>query len=219
MENTKEEFSNKLEKVLHVYIFAQEVYLYTEYFHNPETKEELELITKSAHAKKLSMIRHIMFRTLVTEVSKLYSRSKNEKFRLEKLIESLSQSGDFKGTNIPEDRIQLWKQNLLENKETIDSILKLRNKVYAHTDDQVEDYSHVDISFKKIKILLDIADNILKGIHKQVFNIGLLTNPLTFDRKRFSLLKLLASAEKERQASIFNKYNSILEAKGHSRKK
>lgn len=42
-----EEFKKKLSTISHVYIIAQEAYLYTEYFHNPNTKEELDFVVKS----------------------------------------------------------------------------------------------------------------------------------------------------------------------------
>jgi hypothetical protein len=208
MEKLKEELKLKLEKILHVYIFALEAYLYTEYFHNPSTKEELELVMKSPHSQEISVIMHLMFRTLISEVSKLFSQSDNDKFRLISFIDSLSASGHFRKIGVSTKHIEIWQRKLDENKVTIENILFLRSKLYAHTDNPLADYSSVDISFKQIKVLLDLAGSILKEIYKDIFDTGLLTDSPSFDRERFTILKLLAKAEKERQEEIFNKYKN-----------
>jgi hypothetical protein len=205
MENLKKELGIKLEKILLVYVFAQETYLYTEYFHNPETKEELDLVTKSGN---ISVIMHLMFRTMVVEVSKLYSRSESDKFQLEKFIQSLSPSGHFTKIGISIAHIEVWKKLLISNKPTIDNILFLRSKLYAHTDNPMIDYKEVDISFKAIKTLLDIAGEILKNIYADVFGTELITDSPTFDRRNFGLLKLLAKAEKKRQEEIINEFKN-----------
>jgi len=208
MENLKKELGVKLEKILHVFIFAQEAYLYTEYFHNPETQEELDLVTKSPHNSNLSTIMHLMFRTVIIEVSKLYSRSENDKFQLERFIASLSPSGHFGRIGISTVHIRVWEKLLIDNKTVIDNILLLRSKLYAHTDNPMTNYSEIDISFKEIKTLLDIAEEILKSIYLDIFDTGLLTDSPTFDRPRFMILKLLAKAEKERQEEIINKFKN-----------
>ncbi|MDN3586884.1 hypothetical protein QWY86_09410 [Pedobacter aquatilis] len=207
MKNLKAELGVKLEKILHVYIFAQEAYLYTEYFHNPDTIEELDLLTKSPHTSNLSTIMHLMFRTVIVEVSKLYSRSDNDKFQLENFINSLSSSGHFKKLKISAEHVGKWKNLLSDNKHIIDNILTLRSKLYAHTDNPMISYNNeIDISFKEIKILLDICSEILKNIYHDVFNTHLLTDSPTFDRERFLILKSLARGEKDRQEEIVNKY-------------
>ncbi|TZF84728.1 hypothetical protein FW774_07025 [Pedobacter sp. BS3] len=206
MGNLKDELKIKLEKTLHIYVFAQDSFLYTEYFHNPDTVEELELITKSAHKKSLSMMMHLMFRTLVIEISKLFSNSGNDKFQLQKLINSLSKSGHFRKIGVPEEHINNWNGLLKENERTIQSILTLRTKLYAHTDNSLTDFSTIDITFKDIKKLLDIAAQILKSLYSDIYDTDLFLRSPTFDRERFGILKLLAKAEKERVDAIYKKY-------------
>ena len=208
MESLKKELDVKLEKILHIYIFAQEAYLYTEYFHNPETKEELDLVTNSPHTSNLSTIMHLMFRTVIVEVSKLYSRSENDKFQLERFINSLSSSGHFRKIGVETRHIEKWQKLLFDNKSVIDNILTLRSKLYAHTDNPLTNYNDIDISFKEIKTLLGIAAQILTSIYHDVFDTELFTDSPTFDRKSFGILKLLAKAEKEQQADIINKYKN-----------
>ncbi len=206
MNDIEQELYDKLDKISRIYIFAQEAYLYTEYFHNPNTKEELDLVVSSPHSNALFIIMHLMFRTLIIEVSKLFSRSDNDKFQIEKFIQSLSPSGHFRKIGISTDHIDQWKQQLINNQKSIDNILLLRSKLYAHTDNPMTDYNYIDISFKEIKQLLDVAGNILKNIYNDVFQTGLSLDSPGFDRQRFIILKLLANAEAERQKEIFNKY-------------
>ncbi|MGN6341197.1 MAG: hypothetical protein ACTHML_09560 [Ginsengibacter sp.] len=206
MDDLRQELKEKLDKILHVYIFAQETYLYTEYFHNPETQEERELVFHSAHSNDLSTIMHLMFRTLVVETSKLFSRSINDKFQLEKLISALSPSGHFRKAGIPITHIESWRKQLLDNNETIENILLIRDKLYAHTDNPLADYNEIDISFKKIKVLLGIAANILYTVFHDLYDTELILDSPGFDRHRFGILKLLAKAETERKQEIVNKY-------------
>ncbi len=208
MDNLKRELELKLEKILHVYIFAQEAYLYTEYFHNPDTKEELDLVTNSPLSRDILKIMHLMFRTLISEVSKLFSHSEMDKFRLESFIKSIAPSGHFRKIGISVNHVEFWEEQLNKNKDIIDTILLLRSKLYAHTDNPLTDYNDIDISFKQIKSLLDLAATILKGIYRDIFDNDLLTHSPSFDRSRFGILKLLAKAEKERQDEIFGRHKN-----------
>jgi hypothetical protein len=208
MNDIKEELSIKLEKIIRVYIFAQDAYLYTEYFHNPNTKEELDLVVNSPHSTSLLKIMHLMFRTLIVEVSKLFSQSDSDKFQLGKFIQSLSPSGHFRKIGISASHIEQWQQQLIDNQKTIDNIHLLRSKLYAHTDNPMKDYNYVDISFKEIKQLLNLAGAILINIYHDIYQTDLRLDSPTFDRQKFIILNLLAKAETERQNDIFTKYNN-----------
>jgi hypothetical protein len=207
MNAKKEELGKKLEQVLHVYMFAQDAYLYTEYFHNPSSKEELELVMNSPHSPELSVIMHLMFRTLVVETSKLFSRSDNDKFQLTKFIESLSSNGYFGDLGISKEQIEKWEYRLEKSNETINETLLLRDKIYAHTENPLADYSEIDISFKKIKHLLDLAKDIISNVYSELFDTGVIFDSPTFDKERFGILTLLAKAEAQRTKEIFDKYN------------
>ncbi len=209
MEKIKIELGDKLRKILHIYIFAQEAYLYTEYFHNPATKEESELVTNSPHSSNLSTIMHIMFRTTISEISKLYSRSDHDKFRLESFIKSLLPSGHFREIEVAIDHVEQWQKQLDENKDIIDNILLLRSKLYAHTDNPMTDYKGVEISFKQIKVLLELAADILKKIYAEIFDAEQQTDSPTFDRDRFLIPKLAAKGEKDRLTEIFNRHKKL----------
>lgn len=210
MSKLRDELKTKLEKILHVFILAQDAYLYTEYFHNPESQAEKDLVIRSAHSSNLRFIMHLMFRSLVTEVSKLYKNTGQEKFSIISFVEALSPAGHFRKIGVPVPHIEKWKRCLAENQPTIDKIILLRDRVYAHTDDPTKNYSGTELSFRDIKRLLDLAAEILQEIYRDVFDTDLLLDSPTFDRDRFSLLKLVAKAEKQRLEEIFQKYSGQL---------
>ena len=188
---------------------AQDAYLYTEYFHNPSTKDELNLVVKSVHSSSISVIMHLMFRTLIVEISKLYSQSKNDRFQLGSFVNSLSHTGHFAKIGVEPRYIERWTVLLADNRPIIQNIRTLRNKLYAHTENPMASYGDIDITFKQIKTLLEIASEIITCIYRDVFDADIQLNSPSFDRERFSLLKLLVKAENSRLNDIYKKYRSI----------
>ena len=203
MEKLKAELNSKVEKILHVYILAQDAYLYTEYFHNPNTVEEKNLVYNSPHSSSLKFIMHLMFRSLITEVSKLYKTGGQERFSIVAFISSLSPSGHFRKIGISLEDIQRWRQCIENNEDVISKVLMLRDKVYAHTDDPLKDYSDIELTFLNIKALLDLAAEILKEIYRVVFDTDLRLHSPAFERNRFGILELLAKGEKQRVEQIY----------------
>jgi len=210
MEKNRAELNEKLKKISYVHIFAYEVYLHAEYFHKPKTKEELDLVAYSIHSKNLRFIMHLMYRVLINEVAKLYSRSKNDKYRIEAFIRLFAIDGHFKEINIPIEKVKYWENKLIEQEETIKNVLLLRSKLYAHTDNPLESYANIEVSFKEIKKLLDFVAEILQYIYSTIFDTELLIEPTIFDRDKFLILDLLARGEKKRQDDITELYNGVI---------
>lgn len=204
IENLKADLKEKLDKISQIYILAQEVYLYTEYFHRPNTKGEFNLFTDSIHSIHLCFISHLMFRTLINEVSKLFSSSTSDKYRLESFINSLAKNGHFRKIDFPNAKIELWQEKLDTNKNIIVDIISIRNQVYAHTDKSLNLTNEIEVTFEKIKSLLDFALEVIKGIYIIVFDTHFDEKSPQFDRKNFLILKLLAKAEAQRIEELTN---------------
>jgi hypothetical protein len=204
----KNELEIKLEKIFHVYMFAKEAYLYTEYFHNPDSTEESSLVHNSTHSSDISLISHLMFRALVVELSKLYrtNESENDKFQLEKFIKSLNPSGHFRSIGVPTEYVLDWQDLIQKQRKTIDNLLYLRDKIYAHTTNPLKDYSHIEISFQELKQLLNLAEKIIKSIYQKVFDTEVDTESISFNRNRFTLLKVAADGEKQRIEEITKRF-------------
>lgn len=204
----KDELKTKLSTISSVFIIAQDAYLYTEYFHNPNTKEELDFVVKS---NQLRLIIHLMFRTMINEVSKLFSHSKNDKFRLIALIESLSNNGYYGKLRMPLQYIEGWEQQFIINKDVINDILLLRNRIYAHTDNVFIDHNEIHITFNQIKILLDLADNIIKSIYYLLFDTEFDSTSPTFDKERFLLLNLMVRGQNQKQKELLDKARNMID--------
>ena len=194
MGKLKDELKTKLESITQIYILTQELYFYTEYFHNPNTREESDLIEESVHSIHLRFIKHIMFRTLINELAKLFSRSENDKYRLSAFIDSLSESGHYRNLKFSKEKVVLWKEKLDNQSNVIDSVLTLRSKVYAHTDFSLG-FNNTDITFKEIKSLLDFALKIIQEVYGTIFDTELDAESGQFDRERFTMLSTLAKGE------------------------
>lgn len=204
--NIRIEFEAKIDKLSRVFIFAQDAYLYTDYLHKPDTKEELDLVTTSAHAREISFIMHMMFRTLIVEISKLFSKSKNDKYQLNNFILSLGPSGHFREFQVSPEIIESWHSKIRRQEKVITDIIFLRDKIYAHTDDPNKIYSEIEIALNQIAILIDIAKEIICYLYSTVLSTHFVADSPTFDRERFNLLKLLAKAESDRIAEINKMY-------------
>ena len=82
----KDELSAKMDYITDVFVLAQDMFLYVDYLCYPETKEEKDLVNKSIHAGHIDRISHYIFRSMISEIAKLYSKSDKDKFSLYKLV-------------------------------------------------------------------------------------------------------------------------------------
>jgi hypothetical protein len=190
------ELEIEIKNVWDIFTNANECFHYSNYLHNPETQDELDYLNSS---RDLQYIRHIMFRMSIIELSKLFSGSKDrDRFNIRCLIKKLKKNEYFGKMGITDDELNRWDAEIDKNGKAIDNILKLRDKVYAHTDSDAETYKSIDLSFKEIEPLLNIVEEIIRKIYSSVFNTFADVEPVVFDKKRFSVIKILAGEKKKR---------------------
>jgi hypothetical protein len=191
-----EEIKNEIWRIWEILVLAKECFHYSYYLHRPDTQKELDYINKSAD---LDFIRHILWRTTVIELSKLLSGSdKRDRFNINHFIGKLSNDGHFGDLGITKVTLDKWKNEIERKKETIDILLKYRDKVYAHSDPNKDEYSKLDITFKQTEELIDFVENIIKEIYGTILNSAIDTETIIFRRQRFDLVKILAD-EQERK--------------------
>jgi len=179
----------EIKNVWDIFINANECFHYSNYLHNPETQDELDYLNSS---RDLQYIRHIMFRMLIIELSKLFSDKKGDRFNIQHLINKLNKNGNFGNMGISDDVLKRWDAEIDNNRETIETILTLRDKVYAHTDSDKKKYISIDLSFNEIEPLLNIVEEIIRRIYSSVFNTFADVETVVFDKKRLSIIKILA---------------------------
>lgn len=182
-----------------ILINCKENFLYSRYLHKPDTETEAEYLNYSQHFK---FLRHSLWRLCIIELHKLLSKSDKDVYNLRTFLNNLK-NNIYKGHNVPVETITEWRNTLLSKKSTIKKILLLRNKLYAHTDKDVDKLS-VDITFEEVHDLIYIIEKVIRGIYIYSFDSDILTETPVFERGRFDIIKILAKEKSERIDAIRN---------------
>jgi len=178
-----------------ILILARECFAYSNYLYNPATKEESEYLSVS---QDFDFIRHILWRITIIEMSKIFSSSKNrDRFNLRHFLTKLKHGGQFSQVGIKDSSVTKWETELLDNELTINNILTLRDKIYAHSDLRKDDFRNIEISFQDIEKLICIAESIVKEIYFTVFDADTEMSTIVFDKQNFNIIRILAD-EKNR---------------------
>lgn len=192
----KSDLESEISNIWKIFINANECFQYSFYLHNPETQEEFDYLINS---NDLQYIGHAMWRLTIIELSKLFSGPKSQdRYNIQYLICKLKKDGIFGNIGFSEETIKNWETKIERNQETIKSILKLRNKIYAHTDSEVEKFLNIELPFKQIESLLEIVKGIIQDVFFLVFNTEAIVETVGFDKERFDIIRVLAEAEKNR---------------------
>lgn len=112
---------------------------------------------------------------------------------------------------MPLQYIEGWEQQFIINKDVINDILLLRNRIYAHTDNVFIDHNEIHITFNQIKTLLDLADNIIKSIYYLLFDTEFDSTSPTFDKERFLLLNLMVRGQNQKQKELLDKARNMID--------
>lgn len=204
MPNNKE-LKENIWAIWKISILAKKCLKYSYYMHKPETEEELNFLNNSG---EFIFIRHILWRNSVIELSKLFSNpSRNNKFNLIHFLKKLKKDQYFGGFNINQIKIKEWENQILENKDTIDLILQLRDAVYAHTDNKTITNNLDTPKFEQTEKLLIIVENVVKEIYFTVFNSHAEIENRHIFKKPSRIIKILAS-EKRARIDRLNKFKT-----------
>ena len=202
----KEEIKKEIWQIWQILLLAKECHSYSFYLHKPDTKQELEYLQCS---NDFHFIRHIMWRMTVIELSKLFKDSvKSDRFNIFHFISKLKREGYFGTMGISESRIIEWEQQINENRETISKILILRDKLYSHTDSDKEKHSKNEVSFEKTEKLLQIIESVIQEIYYAVFDSHALIETVSFDRKNFKIIEILAEERNKITRELLEEFKS-----------
>ncbi|HTN09230.1 hypothetical protein [Agriterribacter sp.] len=199
MPSHQEQVRKKLKRILLIWLFARDAYYFAEYFHNPDTHEELNYIENSRDNHHMDFIRHLMYRTLVIELSKLFCNRNSDKFNLFKFIAALKPGGFHRTLEVDPNILEQWEQQLKSHSSTIEKIISLRDEYYAHEDDGATNLALLDVGFKQIWELLEIVWDIIKTIENVVLDTHIEDCISTFSqRESFHFLRILSEVDKKR---------------------
>jgi hypothetical protein len=198
----KEEIKGNIWEIWKISINAKRFLKYSLYLHKPDTEEEREYLRKS---RDFQFIAHALWRNTVIELSKLFNDSKNrDKFNIFHFIKKLEKNGYFRSFKITQTKIDYWHKQIEENRETIDLITGLRDKVYAHTDGPLEKSGLDTPTFEQTEKLIDIIENVIKEIYSSVFDSHASTESLNLELSPSKIIKVLAAEKKARLSDLKN---------------
>ncbi len=192
--NQKDELLEHITSICQILIEVMDNFAYTKYLHAPDTQKELDYILKS---NDLVYIRHVMWRMCIVDLAKLYSKSDNDKYRIEKLLSKLKPNGHYRSLNFSEDKIQNWEHEIKNKEILIKTVNELRNKIYAHTDNNKDKLKH-EISFCETESLILLIKVIILTIFNVIFDSEVEIETLVFDKSRFNMIKILAEENENR---------------------
>ena len=164
----KEELKEEIEKVWHIYTYANECFQISYYLHKPQSKLEFEYLNNSSLFK---FMKHSFWRLTVIELAKVFSGSKNrDRYNLLHIISKLKKNGYYSNLKMNSKNILLWEKELSENQDSINDIMNLRDKLYSHTDPNKDKYTNSDITFERTQKLFDLIKKIIKEIYREILD-------------------------------------------------
>jgi hypothetical protein len=189
MENI-EDLRKETFSIIKIYLSAKENFNFCYYLHKPDTKIEAEYLMID---RNLKFIRHSLWRLSIIELAKLFSdRKSTHKFNLLHFLSKLRPEGHYKSFKIDPLKILEWERLIYTNENLIKDIITLRDKIYAHTDPNKEEYNKIEIYFTQIEELFEIVEILLKEVFLIAFSATLDLRTPTFERNSFDLVKILA---------------------------
>jgi hypothetical protein len=199
----KDDLKNRISAIWKILTMIKECHEFSYYLHRPNTQDEADYINKS---NQLQFLRHLAWRNEVIELAKLFSSSKKrDKFNIFDFLNNLKDGQYFGDINFDQELISKWELSLQNKIEIIELIMKLRDKVYSHTDNSEQKLETP--SFEEILKLINITEEIVFEIHSKVFNSHTIFENSIFHRERFQMIEMLIEAHNQRIENLLpNKF-------------
>lgn len=104
------------------------------------------------------------YRIAIIELSKLYNH--NERYSLQKLLQKFNATQEFDGL-IDNEKLKICNKQLKSSRNLVKELIELRNKHYAHQDEDYKNFISLELS--KIEELLSLSKYIYNNIYEEVF--------------------------------------------------
>lgn len=202
---SKEELKSELNSTWEILQLALQCYEYSSYLYSPKSVSESEYIGKSMF---FDFTRHIHWRTTIIELAKLLTDNKStQKFNVFHLLNKLKKDGKYGKLGLENNKIEKWESLLKDNKEVISEIETLRNRIYSHTDRNIEEYVNKSgLNFEKISEIIAVIGIIIKDIYSDLFDTQIEIEPVSFVGENFRIINVLVEENEERKRNIVSEY-------------
>jgi hypothetical protein len=201
MDHSKLSLVHELRYIGGILNLAKESFDLFEYLEFPQTEAEKKYLE---NAQCFITIKDALWCNCCVDLAKLYSKKKidrinkyngGEIFNISSLLSALKE-GKYVLSDIDYNAIELRINEINKNKDSIELLIRLRNKEYAHT--EIHDLPKVDFQdiFLKVKYLLDMGIEIFNFLWFQV--LGRKTAGIVFtqfDTNKFDIIRKLASSK------------------------
>ncbi|HEY4289899.1 MAG TPA: hypothetical protein VGN00_22515 [Puia sp.] len=189
MSNLKEELSNEIKEIWKIVLLAKDFYNCAFYFQNGSSSDDEKFLRDS---RPFQFFAHGFWRLTIIELTKLFSMSESHRFNVPKFVGKLGKDGHFAALNISSELICRWQQSLEDFQPKIESIVVLRNKLYAHTDRMKPDTSQMDLSFQDVKHLLDLGRQIVQDIYQSILGAEASMDSPFLEKTDLNFISILA---------------------------
>jgi hypothetical protein len=189
--NSKDELQKHVDDTEKILLLAIMYFKDTIYLSNPQDSMEKVMVQKYPVFQR---VKYSLWVLTVLELCKLFIDRDNDKYNLHKFLNKLLDN--YKNIEwkhaMDKSIIHGFKQRLnVDCKPIIDKIEKLRDKLYAHTDKDIEDLiSSLRINYTEIDSLMDLAKKILFTIKSKYFDIHTDFNISGLERFNYVLVNL-----------------------------
>lgn len=192
----EDELQFEIDNIWSILLKAKECFYFSYYLHKARTTDEQNYIEISSEFK---LIREVMWKMSVIELAKLYSNSDSHKFNLHKFIKKMLDNK----VGIDNALINSWSEKIKEHDETIILLKSLRDKLYAHTDRNINLHTE-KVTFELFEKLIGITENIIQNIYIIVFNASVHIPKGRFYPERFKIIEILASEKPRKAEELLN---------------
>lgn len=202
----RNKIEEELSRITDILNLAKGCYQYCYYLHKPKTVEEDNYLK---HSRDFNFIRHILFRMTIIELMKLFSDSKSgkERYNICRFLKKFKKGGVFFCIGLDQYKIEQWEMQIQSKELLIKELKDLRDKAYAHTDANKENYTDVNIEFANIEYLLKIVEDIVSEIFVSKFDTFIDFDSPFFDFKKIEIIKILANERQKRIDDIIHGVN------------
>ena len=201
IQERKEELREKIDQIVYILVVAKQCLLFSKDLRFSDDEKLDTFLKGSGH---FTFIHTSLWKQCVVELAKLFSKSEGQKFNVHRLMTQLGSSGHFGCLGFDKGAIQAWQNRITENQDKIEVILKLRDKVYAHTDPGFEVHTLDVPTFKDIEQLIQIVEQVVQEVNRKVFNTTLILEHLPhYDDRFVRMLKELVEYKEQKLKSWF----------------
>lgn len=202
----KEELEKELMEIWFLLLEAKRSYYYAKYLFSPETSNERTYINGSVD---LQVIRTVMWRYSIIELSKLFKDGKNEKHSIKKLMQSFQPGHKYAKAKLDNSIIANWEDELTNRKILLYEITYMRDKAFAHSDIGYRESVKYNTILAEVEDLFTICEKFITDVFQNVLNKTPFHDANHSTNNLSEVVKVLVRNEDEKDKKNIEKYKEF----------